>query len=148
MTADPLQLLRHLEPAVAPGYAVSRARPPRPPLEGQRFGDLLRLVCRGELRSDRPVVVTFQASPPVSAEQHDRLAAATDLAQGHGAAAALLLIDGRGLLLDVDRRALTAELAGGSSPRIVDVDAVVEVESGPPVASSPPTRDEPDSRDP
>ncbi len=124
MVTDPTQLLRQLEPAVRPGAAPSAARG-RSPLEAQSFDELLAQARRGAVRSDRPVEYAYAAQQKLDAEQLERLSAAADLAEASGARRALMLVDGRGLLLDVGARALEGELSADAG--LLEVDAAVFV---------------------
>ncbi|MCA9289996.1 MAG: hypothetical protein KDA25_02645 [Phycisphaerales bacterium] len=138
MPIDATKLLRRLEPAVRPGAAPARSGGPATPIERQSFDQLLTLVSHGSVSSGRQVRLEFEADPPFEAEQMERMGAAADVAAASGAARALLLVDGRGVVLDVAERVLAQELrAGGTSP-LVALDAAVHV-SGPddPVASGP-----------
>ncbi|MCA9283933.1 MAG: hypothetical protein KDA22_01870 [Phycisphaerales bacterium] len=125
MPVDPFKLLRHLEPAVRPGGATRRGVPS--PLDEPEFGAMLSLVSDGLVRSGLPVAASPASDQPLEAAQLDRLASATDLAESHGAQTALMLIDGRALLMDVRSRAVREELAPAQVDRLVGIDAVVQV---------------------
>ena len=127
MSIDPAQLLKRLEPPVRPGAASGPPALPRLPIEQQSFDQLLTLVARGNVRSDRPVELAFSPGDELSDEQMERLAAAADLAQTRGARRAVMLIDGRGLVMDVAGRKLEAELAAGEGRMIQSIDAAVYV---------------------
>lgn len=126
MTIDPTRLLQQLEPAVRPGASPTRAAGPRPSIESQSFAQLLEIAGRGELASGLEVAVRFDAQPPLNASQLDRLSQAADQAEAAGAARAMLVIDGRHLLLDVADRALIAEVSPAQRSHVLaPVDAVV-----------------------
>ena len=125
MNADPTQLLRQLEPVIRPGHAAGPVARPQAPLEHQSFDELLAQATRGGVDSGRPVSVAFEPSQEITKQQLDRLAAAADLAEVSGARTALLLVDGRGLVLEVSSRTLHAELSGSS--RYTSLDAAVYV---------------------
>jgi hypothetical protein len=129
MTIDPGQLLKRLEPAVRPAAAPSTGRAASTPLERQEFDELLTLVASGSLHSDR--VVTIDANAELDDEldegQMKRLAAAADVAEASGARGAVMLIDGRGIVMDVPQRAVTGELSASSSTRLIEIDAAVYV---------------------
>lgn len=129
MTTDPLQLLRRLEPAVRPATAPAAARHGRAPFEQQGFDELLALVSTGAVTSGEPVRPSSDAGlgEPLDDDQLARLAAAADLARSAGARRAVMLIDGRSLVLDVARRELTAELTDGARTEVVELDAAVYV---------------------
>jgi hypothetical protein len=132
MTMDSARMLKRLEPAVRPRGAAGAAPPgaPRAPLESQRFDELLALVSTGSVNSGRAVQVKCAIDKPLDEQQMSRLAAAADLAEASGANRAVLLIDGRGLILDVPARALTQELTAASDALVVPLDAAVYVATG------------------
>lgn len=121
------QLLKRLEPPVRPAYAGEGAVRPAPPIEGRSFGDLLTLVSDGSVSSGRHVTLAFTPRAEVSEAQLARLGPAADVAEAHGAGRALMLIDGRGLLLEVASRQLLAELSERDSDTILTLDAAVYV---------------------
>ena len=148
MTLDSAQLLRQLEPVVRPSFTPSSAAPARPGLADQSFDELLALASRGEIESGRQVQVTFEPNETLDDQQISRLSAAADLAEASGARRAMTLIDGRGFVLDVAQRTLTAELSAGAGSRFVhELDAAIYVPSddeqeteplGPPAPHMPP----------
>jgi hypothetical protein len=101
--------------------------PPRLPLEEQSFDELLALVSHGELRSGRGVSVASDGVEPLTPPQLERLAAAADLAESEGAGRALMLIDGRALILEVASRTLSGELDMNAAAPLVRLDAAVYV---------------------
>jgi hypothetical protein len=129
MAIDPAQLLRQLEPAVRPGSAPAAPARTVPSVERADFGELLSLVSKGTIHSGRPAAVAPGAAiaPPLQPAQLDRIAAAADLLEAAGAKRALLLVDGRGLVLDVESRHITSELSASSPPEVVAIDAAVSV---------------------
>lgn len=127
MVTDPIQLLRRLEPAVRPAGAPGAGAPATTPFERRSFQELLTLVADGRVRSDRPVRIDFDTDDPPTAEQLERLAAGGDLAAAAGAETALMLIDGRALVMDVPARTLVGALEGADTPRLVEIDAAVLV---------------------
>ena len=127
MTSDPTFLLRQLSPAVLPAAVAAGA--PRPPIEGQAFDELLRQARAGAIASGRDLAVAYRPAEALTRGELDRLAAAADLAEASGAQRALLLLDGRGLLLDVGARTLTGELSGGAVN--VDIALYAGGEQGP-----------------
>jgi len=129
MAIDPIQLLKKLEPAVRPASAPSAAPGPEAPLEQRSFDDLLALVSTGSLHSGRPVTVAGGArlKESLDGSQLDRLTAAADLAEAAGARQAVMLLDGRGLVLDVAARRLTAELGPDPARPLMNIDAAVYV---------------------
>ncbi len=133
MTSDSLQLLKQLEPIVRPAYAGGSA-PPTGALENQPFDELLARARQGQVASGR--TVTADRAGELSGEQVARLSSAADLAEASGAQRALLLMDGRGLLLDVASRVISAELSADDTSRLANLDAAVYV-PGDDDASSP-----------
>jgi hypothetical protein len=127
MTIDPNILLRQLEPAIRPAYAGAPSTRPAAPLEHQPFDELLAKASKGLIASGRPVSARFAAGEPFTGQQLARLSAAADLAEAAGAARALLLMDGRGLVLDVPTRTLAAELSADAASRVTGLDAAVFV---------------------
>lgn len=131
MTIDSNILLRQLEPAVRPAYMSASPARAAAPIEQQSFDDLLAKASSGRLASERPVTAAFEAGEPLSPQQMARLGPAADLAEAAGARTALMLVDGRGLVLDVAARTLAEELAAPGASRVVKVDAAVIVAGGP-----------------
>ncbi len=131
MVLDPQALLRRLEPAVrrgGPAPAVQRV----PGIAEADFGDLLTMVASGRIRSDRAVQVSPDAmlDPPLDDSQLERLAAAADEAEAAGARRAIMLLDGRGVVMDIASRRIDAEAVPGRGP-LVDIDAAVAVPAAP-----------------
>lgn len=125
MTVDPTHLLKQLEPAVRPAYASAATVRATPPLEHQPFDELLARAGQGLVESGRVVSAAFGPAEELSREQLARLSAAADLAEAAGAKRALLLMDGRGLVLDVPDRTLSGEL--DASHRVVGLEAAFYV---------------------
>ncbi|MHC4910080.1 MAG: hypothetical protein ACYTF9_10200, partial [Planctomycetota bacterium] len=121
MTDLAAQLLKRLEPTVRPGLRAA----PRQPLEERNFDELLQLVSHGQVRSGREVTIDFTPDAEITDDQRERLAAAADLAEAEGARSALMLVDGRGVLMDVADRRLTEELT--STSVVARIDAAVYV---------------------
>jgi len=98
-----------------------------PGLADAGFGDLLTMVASGRLRSDRAITVAPGAAldPPLAERQLERLAAAADEAEAAGARRAVMLIDGRGVVLQVGDRRVDGEVAPGTP--LIDIDAAVAV---------------------
>ena len=148
MTIDPSQLLRQLEPAVRPGFSSPTVAPARPGFADQSFQQLLTLASRGEIESGRQVQLAFEPKESLDDGQLSRLSTAADRAEASGAKRAMMLIDGRGLVLDVEQRTIDAELSGGAESRFAGgIDAAVYVPSldeqeteplRPPAAQMPP----------
>ena len=143
MTIDPNILLAQLQPVVRPAYADGPGSAPSAPLEQQPFDELLARAARGLIDSGRPVTADSAIAEPFTNDQLARLATAADQAEASGARRALLLMDGRGLVLDVPSRAVTMELGTGASSTVSGIDAAVHVapdtSDAPPRPLQPPT---------
>jgi len=125
MKIDPSKLLKRLEPAVRPVGGAS-APQGRRPIEQQGFDELLTLVSTGAVRSEQPIHVPEHLADSFDDAQRERLGSAADTAEAAGAERALMLIDGRGVTMDIKQRAVTAELKADSNT-LVHVDAAVYV---------------------
>ncbi len=126
MTTDPTILLKQLEPAVRPPYAGAPSARPAPPLDRRSFDELLAQASQGLIESGRSVSAEYAAAS-LTGDELSRLSAAADLAEAAGARKALLLMDGRGFVLDVAARTLSAELAADAASRMIGLDAAVYV---------------------
>ena len=111
MTVDASQLLRQLEPAVRPGAAPARLGKPQTTLENQSFNELLSLASKGSIESGRQVNCDCDVNEPLDSEQIDRLSAAADRAEATGSQKVLMLMDGRGFVMDIALRTVEAELS-------------------------------------
>lgn len=118
MTSEASQLLARLASGIrpvggpAPSGVGGRAGQS---VEGASFADLLQRVERGEINSGLPVQVHEGAGVKLSEAELDALGKAADLAQAAGAQVVLVMMNGRGLVLDVGARTVTgvADLAAG-----------------------------------
>lgn len=127
MAINASQLLRQLEPAVRPNVAAPRQVSGARPLESSSFEQLLAAAAAGTVSSERAIEVGFDVSPPLDATQLERMAAAADQAQAAGAERAVMLIDGRAFVLDVESRTLVSEMTGGSAERLAVIDTAIIV---------------------
>ena len=125
---DPTLLLKNLEPAVRPAYLGPPPSRPTAPLEQQPFDELLASAKAGRLSSGR-AISTAHEGEPISPEQLQRLAIAADRAESSGAQRAVLLLDGRALLLDVATRTVSMELSASSALEKIDMALYVPTES-------------------
>ncbi len=125
---DSTLLLKQLEPAVRPAYMGPPASRPTAPLEQQPFDELLASAKAGRLASGR-AVSTADVGEPISPEQLQRLAIAADRAESSGAQRAVLLLDGRALMLDVPTRTISVELSASSAMEKIDTALYVPTES-------------------
>ncbi len=123
----PTQLLKRLEPPVRPVSADDTGDPIPLPTELQSFDQLMTLVARGDITSNRPVTVDAHIDPPLEEAQKTRLAVAADVAQHNGSKHAVLMLDGRALILDVAQRLIHDELSGRTPGGHSSVDAAVYV---------------------
>ena len=130
MMEKPNQLLRRLEPPVRPAYAGEGITRRRLPMEKNSFDELLTLVSDGRVHSDRGLTLAFETDDELTDEQMSRLAIAADVAEESGARRALMLIDGRGIVLDVSDRRLVTELADDDASHLAQLDAAVYVTEG------------------
>ncbi len=140
MTTDPTILLKHLEPPISPAYAHGAVGRPRLPIEHTPFDQLLAQARQGSVLSGRRIEVAFAMSPALDETQMTRLGTAADLAEASGARRALMLVDGRGLVLEVSDRSLQAELAAATPVAGIDAAVYVEGDEGelPAAALKPP----------
>ena len=125
---DPTFLLKQLEPAVRPAYLGTPPSQPTAPLEQQPFDELLASAKAGRLASGRDVTAAYEGEP-ITTEQFQRLAIAADRAESSGAQRAVLLIDGRALMLDVATRTISSELTASSAMEKTDTAIYVPTES-------------------
>jgi len=125
---DPTFLLKQLEPAIRPAYLGPPASRPTAPLEQQPFDELLASAKAGRLASGRSVSTAHEGEP-ISPEQLQRLAVAADRAESSGAQRAVLLLDGRALVLDVATRTISEELSASSAMEKIDMAVYVPTES-------------------
>jgi len=135
MPVDPAQLLRRLEPAVRPG-SIGRRHDPQRPIEQQDFDQLLTMVARGNVSSGRHVRCDCALDDPLTDERLERLASAADQAEAAGSDRAVMIIDGRAMVMDVPQRVIETEIsarasanndAAGSATVFGEVDAAVYV---------------------
>ena len=106
------------------------------------FSRWLNLVADGRTASDRPVRVDDHArlKSPLDETQLGRLGAAADRARAAGAKHALMLLDGRGIRMNIEDRVVSGELGVSSSGEvkpdtrtradIVGIDTAVFVHDG------------------
>jgi len=115
-------LLRRLEPAVRP-MACAGADRAFDALEEMSFDDLLALARGGSMRSGEPVEI---ADPALHIDRAtlERLGVAVDALAARSVRRALVVADGRPLVIDVATRTIERELDAQGSPN-----AVVEVEA-------------------
>ncbi len=121
------QLLKLLEPAVRPSIAPPVSQKVQGSFESQSFDQLLAQAKKGSVHSGRQLEVACECQPPLEPSQLERMADAADQAQAAGAKRALLMVDGRGFVLDVASRSIVAEATADQAKSIQKTDAVVFV---------------------
>lgn len=92
---------------------------------GVDFESLLRDAESGLLRSGRGVDVAPESTLELTAEQLERVAAAADRAEAAGADRAVVLLDERALVVDVQTRRVTGEIDVASGEPVTGVDVVL-----------------------
>ncbi|HWB19369.1 MAG TPA: hypothetical protein VG711_03645 [Phycisphaerales bacterium] len=130
MTIDGTQLLRFLEPPVRQSGANGATGAFRAPLDAQGFSSLLEQAGRGALQSGEPVAVPGTFGQALSAEDQQKLSRAADTAQAMGARRALVQLNGKSMMLDVQSRTIENEADGGGI-RGQRVDAVINADESP-----------------
>jgi hypothetical protein len=124
--SNSLDLLRRLEPVVRAGGSLPKSAT-HGLFESRSFDELLAGAFAGRVRSDRPVQVAAEVQPPLDAAQLERLAMAADRAEAAGARRALMLLDGRGVIMDVATRSVVAEMKPGDVGDMLRVEAAMVV---------------------
>lgn len=129
MNTNATKLLRKLEPAVRPTAAgAARNFAPRAPIDALDFDSLLSLVAHGDYSSGRRVQCDCELSDPLDDEQLERLAIAGDMADAAGAQRAVMVIDGRAMIMNVAARVIDTEIsAPGSAKVFSEIDAAINV---------------------
>lgn len=124
MTTDPIQLLRTL---VNAGRGLPE-RSAQGSIEGSGFAALLKQAQTGELTTRDAVTIDPDVSVELSDEQMLKLSVATDKAEAAGVQTALVLVDGKRLVLDVRQRRITGEASVIEGTGIVSgVDGVIDL---------------------
>lgn len=118
-------ILRHLDPVASPLASSRVTTAPRPSLEDTDFSALIASAQDDCRPTNRPISVADDIE--LTPDQRSRLERAADAALAHDARTALVLLDGRPLLLDVQSRAVSEEVsADGDSDRVVtDIDTLI-----------------------
>jgi hypothetical protein len=121
-------LLQRLAPAVRPmtPRAVA-ARAAQPLFESRAFDELLEQAFSGQIHSGQPVQCACELESPLTAAQLQRLADAADRAEASGAQRALMMLDGRGFVLDVAARNIVAEMRPEDPRTVLHVDTAMVV---------------------
>ncbi len=133
MRSDPLHLLKRLDPPVRP---ASSGRSPNAPLESRGFDELLTLVARGEVQSEQPVTSALIGETALSPDELHRLGEAADLAEAAGFRTALVLMEERSFVLDVNERRVLRDLTNERTATIA-LDGAVRIVPEESIASGP-----------
>ncbi len=122
---EPTQLLLKLA-GLAAGRSVHAAGAGEASLPGGvDFAALLRKAAAGEGESGRDVLIGAGVDVELDASRAARLSAAADVAESQGFDRALVLIDGKALVLDVGERTVLASVDPGKAGAAGDIDGVV-----------------------
>lgn len=97
----------------------------RADLSSAGFAELLGLARRGEVSSGRDVTIDPGVNVDLTPDQRSALAAAADRAEAAGLNRALVIVGGRGLVLDVASRSVTATTDITSPTVLSQIDGVV-----------------------
>lgn len=130
MTTNPGDALRLISPAGA-RPAASSPRPATGPAaaSGGEFADLLARAAAGEIISGAPVTIARGLDLSLTDDQLARLSLAADRAEAEGLSTALMIIDGKSLLMDVRSRTILREVDITSEP-ITGIDGLIPVPGG------------------
>lgn len=129
MTGTPLDLLRLLGSGVR-ALAPARAASPAKGEEPGAFAAALEKARAGDVRSGIPVRVADGLPLELTADQLERLGAAADRAEAHGASRALVLIDSMALTVDVATRTITGTVDLAGVTAVAGIDAVITAPGG------------------
>lgn len=110
-------------PMLAPG-----ARAGKPDVGTADFKELLGLAQKGEMDTGRAVSIDPGLNIDLTPDQVKALSAAADQAEAAGLNRALVMIGGRGLVLDVASRAVTAAADMGTPGVLSQIDGVVSAQ--------------------
>ncbi|MFN0011079.1 MAG: hypothetical protein ACKVS8_05470 [Phycisphaerales bacterium] len=126
MPIEPTQLLLRLAglaagvPLRAAGAVVEGVT-----TAGGDFAAMLRKAAAGEGQSGREVMVEPGVDVELDGSQMARLSAAADVAASQGFDRALVLIDGKALVLDVEERTVVASVDPAHAGAAGDIEGVV-----------------------
>ena len=135
MTADPLYALRSLSSVSPAGWASNGRVAGSDEPGASAFAELLAQARSGKLSSSLPVTIDPSSDVQLSEEQLGRLSLAADRLEAAGVRTALVVLDGRKLILDVHQRSVRP---AADSALIDGVDGVLDLStSTPPVQSGP-----------
>lgn len=126
MTSGASSLLALLGSGVRPVDTGARASAAEP---AEGFAALLDRAKAGEVASGLPVLVDSSLDLDLNDQQLAQLAEGADRATAAGADRALLTLDGRGYVLDVGSRTITATFDPGGRSTLVGIDAVIGVDA-------------------
>jgi hypothetical protein len=142
MSTDTNQLLRVLGSSagslrpVAPGASRAPGAKGWTPIEHADFARLLEQAQAGSLSTGLPVTVEKDAGVSLSEEELAQLSVAADKAEAAGIRSALVMLDGKSVLLDVHTRSVKGA-ADLSSGLLSGVDGVINLTTTPGSTTSP-----------
>lgn len=133
MSTESTQLLRMLGSGVRPAgipESASASKPGTGQIEGAGFADLLKQAEQGKLSSHRPVTIEKNAGVDLTDADKVALCDAADRAEAAGLRKALVYLDDKALVLDVQSRSITgrADLKSGV---LTGIDGVLKASSHP-----------------
>lgn len=137
MNANAMGLLAKLGSGVRPVADVARTSASTPAGGVDSFAALLDAARAGEVSSGLPVSVDPSLDLTLSDDDLQRLAEGADRATAAGAERALLTMDGRGYVLDVGSRTITASHDLNGRTTLAGIDTVVGVAPEDPGAGTP-----------
>ena len=121
-----IDLLRHLASGIIPGSSTTSSQPAQP--GAADFAKLLAQAKDGQLASNQPVSVSPRSKLNLSPDQMQRLSVAADRAQAAGLHTAMVMLDGKPLLMDVQSRQVLGAF-DASAREASTVDGVVAAPS-------------------
>lgn len=124
-TNELLHALRNRGAAIhgGPGFGADASATGSVP--SASFDSLLEEARAGSATGLSPVKIGKGVGIELTADQLNRVAAATDMAEANGAQRAIVLVDGRALEVDVAQRTITGEATGKATASMPSADAVV-----------------------
>lgn len=122
MTTDPIQLLRSLALGSRGAPQAQQAQS----ADSTDFAELLRQAQAGEISSKLPVTIDPDVDVEISDEDLAKLSLAADKAEASGLRTALVIADGKRLILDVQQRRITS-VASGDSGIVGGVDGIIDL---------------------
>lgn len=131
MTGSPTDLLRMLGLASRPvSGAPAKASGPTTDIAGADFQALLQKAQEGSISSGREISIASDAGVKLDEGQLARLSVAADRAEAAGAKAAVVLIDGMAVKLDVMSRTVTGASDAAGASVWTGIDTVLSAPGG------------------